>query len=91
MSKTVSTLVWLVPLLALFVQLFDLSILDIQFWRIQKSRNELNQIDHTMPVAFATEKKMPSSKVKILSYDPFIAHISDFIAPSERAHLKKLG
>ncbi|CAO2655000.1 Nn.00g117330.m01.CDS01 [Neocucurbitaria sp. VM-36] len=30
-------------------------------------------------------------KVKILSFDPFIAHISDFIPKSEREYLLKLG
>jgi hypothetical protein len=30
-------------------------------------------------------------KIKILSFDPFIAHIADFISPSEREHLLKLG
>jgi hypothetical protein len=32
----------------------------------------------------------PTFKVKILSFDPFIAHIADFISPSEREHLMKL-
>jgi hypothetical protein len=33
----------------------------------------------------------PTPKVKILSFDPFIAHIADFISPSERDYLIKLG
>jgi hypothetical protein len=33
----------------------------------------------------------PTPKVKILSFDPFIAHIADFISPSEREYLIKLG
>jgi hypothetical protein len=32
-----------------------------------------------------------SPKVKVLSFDPFIAHIADFISPSERKYLMKLG
>jgi hypothetical protein len=40
---------------------------------------------HVSPVTEA------SPKVKILSFDPFIAHIEDFISPSEREHLMKLG
>jgi prolyl 4-hydroxylase len=31
------------------------------------------------------------SKVKILSFDPFIAHITDFVSAPERAHLLAIG
>ncbi|KAF9691392.1 hypothetical protein EKO04_010720 [Ascochyta lentis] len=33
----------------------------------------------------------PNPSVKILSIDPFIAHITDFISPSERTYLMDLG
>jgi prolyl 4-hydroxylase len=32
-----------------------------------------------------------ASNVKILSFEPLIAHITDFVSASERAHLLKLG
>jgi hypothetical protein len=32
-----------------------------------------------------------ASNVKILSFEPFIAHITDFVSASERAYLLKLG
>lgn len=32
-----------------------------------------------------------ASKVKILSFDPFIAHITDFISESEREYLINIG
>lgn len=34
---------------------------------------------------------LSSSNVKILSLDPFIAHITDFVSRSEREHLINLG
>jgi hypothetical protein len=34
---------------------------------------------------------LSSSNVKILSLDPFIAHITDFVSKSEREHLIDLG
>jgi hypothetical protein len=34
---------------------------------------------------------LSSSNVKILSLDPFIAHITDFVSKSERTHLINLG
>lgn len=30
-------------------------------------------------------------RITILSFDPFIAHVADFISPSELAHLKQLS
>lgn len=33
----------------------------------------------------------PSPQVRILSYDPFIAYITDFVTPSERLQLKQLA
>ena len=34
---------------------------------------------------------LASPEVKILSFDPFIAHIRDFITPSERQYLKNFS
>ncbi|KAJ4334281.1 hypothetical protein N0V95_009206 [Ascochyta clinopodiicola] len=35
--------------------------------------------------------KLPSPSVKILSIDPLIVHITDFVSPSERVYLMSLG
>lgn len=47
---------------------------------------QLGGLTHDVHPAMVT-----ASNVKILSFDPFIAHITDFISASEREYLTGLG
>ncbi|KAL5118539.1 hypothetical protein ACEQ8H_003554 [Pleosporales sp. CAS-2024a] len=40
---------------------------------------------------FQNSSAIPLDKIKILSFDPLVLHITDFVSASERAHLLKIG
>lgn len=55
-------------------------------------RHQHNQVTSTgIPTQDTIQMILGSSKVKILSLDPFIAHITDFVSKKEREHLIDLG
>jgi hypothetical protein len=54
-------------------------------------KSEIVEIGVPVEAGNASPVAEAAPKVKILSFDPFIAHIADFISTSEREYLMKLG
>ena len=86
-SKVSNTLFFLsVAVIAVLLRFYPLEGVHISFKPSTKDCPTVTERAAPPPVILS-----PNVKTRILSYDPFIAHVSDFVSSAERESLMRLA